>query len=150
MFITSLGINLAYIFTLCILTLTTNVKIGRSLLENMESVPMFYISCWIMLALSGVFVLPVLFLVFIHWTNFCKNKTTNERFSKQKINNTTLTSKMNNSTARSSDQSSLLENVEFNSFMGIQKRNWFSNCLMMCDYRPPSQIELKNEILRAD
>ena len=150
MYIASLGVNLAYLFIITLVAVTAKDREHEAIFDDMKSDVMFYISWSIILWVTGIFVLPVLFLVFIHCTNFAKNKTTNERFSKQKVNNTTLTTKMNTSSARSSDQSSLLDNYEFNSFMGVPKRNWFANWLMMWDYRPPSQIELKNEILKAD
>lgn len=66
--------------------------------------------------------LPVIFLVFIHITNFMKNKTTNERFSKQKVNNTSLTNKITNSVGDDTSPS-ILVNVEYNSFMGKQHKS---------------------------
>lgn len=150
-YITSLGVNLVFQFVLAVLALVFRDRAGESIISDMKNVPMFYASASVIAAITGLFVIPVLFLVFVHMTNFAKNKTTNERFSKQKINNTSLTTKMtNNADREKGDTPSLLDTVEFQSFMGVQRRNCFSNCLSMCDYRPPSQLELQNEIMRDD
>jgi predicted membrane protein len=146
-----LGVNLVFQFVLAVLALVFRDRAGESIISDMRNVPMFYASASVIAAVTGLFVIPVLFLVFVHMTNFAKNKTTNERFSKQKINNTSLTTKMtNNADREKGDTPSLLDTVEFQSFMGVQRRNCFSNCISMCDYRPPSQLELQNEIMRDD
>ena len=141
-YIIALGVNLLFQFTICIISLIKHSNVGESLTEKIHSSLMFYVSNIIILLVSGVFLLPVILLIFIHWTNFIKNKTTNERFSKQKINNTSLTSRMSNEETRPS----ILSNVEYNSFMGVQSKSWTSNCSAMCVYSPPSQIEMRNEL----
>jgi hypothetical protein len=40
------------------------------------------ICAYITIALAGFFIVPLTALVFVHHQNFCKNTTTNERFSK--------------------------------------------------------------------
>jgi palmitoyltransferase ZDHHC13/17 len=149
LYIVSLFANLLHQFALAIWALAGNVAKGESLFDKMYNEPMFFVADISILIITGIFILPVLFLVIVHVTNFMKNKTTNERFSKQKINNTSLTNKMTASMV-GGNTSSLLSNVEMQSFMGTSKGNWFSNCISMCDYRPPSQLELRNEILAQD
>jgi hypothetical protein len=109
--------------SLSIVALVYRQNVGESLTDSMHFEPMFYVSCGIVLLVSGVFTIPVLFLCIVHLTNFAKNKTTNERFSKQKVNNTSLTTRMNNSNDNPLEMPSFLENVEYQSFMGIQKGN---------------------------
>ena len=70
MYIFSLGTNLAYHFILCVIAIAEHDSKGESLIDDMKSVPMFWISSLIVLIITGMFVLPVLFLVFIHSTNF--------------------------------------------------------------------------------
>ena len=148
-YIGSLAFNLLLQLVLTSIALAKQDNVGKSLCEEMSSPILFYVSCVIILIITGLFILPVLFLTFIHFTNFMKNKTTNERFSKQKINHTSLTARISNS-APDDNNPSFLTNTEYHSFMGTERRNWFSNCASMCDYRPPSQMEMRNEILRQD
>ena len=69
-YIFSLGVNLSYHFILTIIAIAEHDSKGESLVDDMKSVMMFYISSSIILIVTGMFVLPVLFLVFIHSTNF--------------------------------------------------------------------------------
>ncbi|CAI2360459.1 unnamed protein product [Moneuplotes crassus] len=148
-YVFSMALNIIHHIALCSLALARGEDPGTSLVEEMDNIVMFYVSCSIILIICGIFVLPVIFLVFIHITNFMKNKTTNERFSKQKVNNTSLTNKITNSVGDDTSPS-ILVNVEYNSFMGKQHKSCFSNCASMCNYKPPSQLEMRNEIMNQD
>jgi len=145
-YITTMAINLLLQFMLSLFALIKHNNIGQSLTKEMHSSIMFYFSSILVTVLTGVFLLPVTLLVIIHLTNFTKNKTTNERFSKQKINNTSLTNKITNSVSEET-RPSILDKVEYNSFMGTQHKSWISNWGSMCQYNPPSQLEMRNEII---
>lgn len=69
----------------------------------------YYVMMWVILAIVGFFLLPILLLFYIQAKNFCKNRTTNERFSRRKIptNNTkterlSVTSEVTNDSTGSS------------------------------------------------
>mmetsp|Transcript_24621 Transcript_24621/g.21843 ORF Transcript_24621/g.21843 Transcript_24621/m.21843 type:complete len:118 (+) Transcript_24621:1616-1969(+) len=117
-----MAINLLLQFMLSLFALIKHNNIGQSLTKEMHSSIMFYFSSILVTVLTGVFLLPVTLLVIIHLTNFTKNKTTNERFSKQKINNTSLTNKITNSVSEET-RPSILDKVEYNSFMGTQHKS---------------------------
>jgi len=45
---------------------------------------LYKVASYVVLGLTGFFIMPVLFLTYIQGLNFCKNRTTNERFSKKR------------------------------------------------------------------
>lgn len=116
---------------------------------------------WVYAALIGVvFSLWIFFFPFtlilscVHSLNFCKNKTTNERFARKNDgdNNSVLSrSILDNSqvdtTSALLEENSQTDTLLRTTFMGPKNGSCFGNCLRMWCYTPPSQQKMKNEYI---
>jgi len=103
----------------------------------------YFLSVIINLALGGFFIIPTLLLLSVHSRNFCKNMTTNERYSRK-----ALVSQSQSRTSNLNEESeSLLRQSEASaSFLNFDQGNMFVNCLSMCRYTPPGQEEVLEEV----
>lgn len=108
---------------------------------------------------SAIILICIFFLPFttilclLHSWNFCKNKTTNERFSRKNDgDNSSVISKSiletSNNDTSSSNATLLVKSNDTmlrTTFMGPKDGSWIGNWARMWFYKPPTQERMRNE-----
>ena len=149
MFISLLVINISYIFGLTIYAIVLGFDKDRYIIDIPIYIkPLFYVACSIIIAISCFFLPFTSILSIVHSLNFCKNRTTNERFSNRHNdgdNNSLMTSSMLDNSDNSHLQGSNDDTMLRTTFMGPKDGSCLGNCGRMWFYSPPSQAQMKSE-----
>lgn len=90
----------------------------------------FFVGVGINLAIAFFFTVPVFLLLYVHIINFCKNMTTNERYSKSNQNQKSLkenSKSLLQSKDRESNESYIASTTD-NSEVNLDSGNCFGNC----------------------
>lgn len=135
MFITLLVLNMAYLTGTCIFIIVTHPHNSDAwkFLEGFYPCIIFYIIAGVIFIISMIFLPFTFILSVVHLGNFCKNMTTNERFSRRNDgeNNSVLSksildnSQLDNTSALLAD--SHTDTLLRTTFMGPKNGNCFGN-----------------------
>jgi palmitoyltransferase ZDHHC13/17 len=156
MFISLLVINMAVIVALWLFGIIKGFedKDFWPFLNGFHPKIFYYIIVAILFA-TWVFFFPFTFiLALVHSWNFCRNKTTNERFARKNDgDNNSVLSKSILDNSQMDTTSALLANdsntdtLLRTTFMGPKDGSCFGNCFRMWCYKPPSQKKMQMEYL---